>query len=76
MVSQRISNFQSQFSFFNIHENFDLFYSQFLSTDLVKIHQSFPFDSLVKTFKIEEYKKGTTTHFSPKGKLGLMILKN
>ena len=73
---QRISNFQQQFSFFNIHENFDSFYAQFLSTDLGKIHQSFPFSELVKTFKIKESKKGTTTYFSPKGKLGLMILKN
>lgn len=73
---QRISNFTQQFSFFNINENFDSFYGQFLSTDLGKIYQSFPFEELTKTFKIKEYNKGTTSHFSPKGKLGLMILKN
>jgi hypothetical protein len=73
---RRISNFQAQFSFFNINENFDAFYTQFLGTDLGRIHQSFPFEELVKTFKIKEYKKGTSTHFSPKGKIGLMILKN
>jgi len=39
---QRIWNFQQQFSFFNIHENFDVFYTPFLNTDLGKIHQSFP----------------------------------
>jgi hypothetical protein len=54
---RRISNFQQQFSFFNINENFDAFYTQFLSTDLGKIHQSFPFEELVKTFKIKEHKK-------------------
>jgi transposase len=73
---QIISNFQAQFSFYNINENYDAFYAQFLSTDLGKIHQSFSFDELVKTFKIKEYKKGTSTFFSPKGKIGLMILKN
>jgi transposase len=73
---RRISNFQQQFSFFNINENFDAFYTQFLSTDLGKIHQSFPFEELVKTFKIKEHKKGASTHFSPKGKIGLMVLKN
>jgi hypothetical protein len=73
---QRISNFQQQFSFFNINENFDAFYNQFLNTDLGKIYQSFPFETLVKTLKIKDYAKGTISHFSPKGKLGLMILKN
>ena len=73
---QRITNFQQQFSFFNVNENFDAFYGQFLATDLGKIYISFPFEELVKTFKIKEYKKGTTSHFSPKGKIGLMLLKN
>ncbi len=73
---QRISNFTQQFSFFNINENFDSFYSQFLVTDLGKIHQSFPFEELTKTFKIKECTKGAISYFSPKGKLGLMILKN
>ena len=73
---QRISNFQSQFSFFSIHENLDAFYDAFLKTDLGKIHQSLPFDSLVKQFKIQEHTKGSSTYFSPKGKIALMILKN
>lgn len=73
---RRISNFQQQFSFFNVNENFDVFYCQFLSTDLGKIYLSFPFDELVKTFKIIEHEKGITPHFSPRGKIGLMLLKN
>ena len=73
---QRISNFQHQFSFFNIHENFDAFYDGFLQTDLGKIHQSTPFDLLAGQFKIQEFRKGTSTYFSPKGKIALMILKN
>lgn len=73
---QRISNFTQQFSFFNINENFDSFYDQFLASDLGKIYQSFPFEELTKTFKIKECNKGAISHFSPKGKLGLMILKN
>ena len=73
---QRISNFQHQFAFFNIHENFDAFYDGFLQTDLGKIHQSIPFDLLAGQFKIQEFRKGTSTYFSPKGKIALMILKN
>jgi hypothetical protein len=73
---QRISNFQHQFSFYSIHENFDAFYEGFLQTDLGKIHQSIPFYSLAGQFKIQEFRKGTSTYFSPKGKIALMILKN
>jgi Transposase domain (DUF772) len=73
---QRISNFQHQFAFFSIHENFDAFYDGFLQTDLGKIHQSIPFDLLAGQFKIQEFRKGTSTYFSPKGKIALMILKN
>lgn len=73
---QRISNFQHQFSFFSIHENFDAFYDGFLQTNLGKIHQSIPFDLLSEQFKIQEFRKGTSTYFSPKGKIALMILKN
>jgi hypothetical protein len=73
---QRISNFQRQFSFFSIHENFDAFYDGFLQTDLGKIHQSIPFDLLAGQFKIQEFRKGTSTYFSPKGKIALMFLKN
>lgn len=68
---QRISNFTQQFSFFNINENFDSFYAQFLASDLGKIHQSVPFEELTKTFKIKECNKGAISHFGPKGKLGL-----
>jgi hypothetical protein len=73
---QRISNFQHQFSFFSIHENFDAFYDAFLQTDLGKIHQSIPFDLLAGQFKIQEFRKGTSPYFSPKGKIALMLLKN
>jgi Transposase domain (DUF772) len=73
---QRISNFQYQFSFFSIHEKFDAFYDGFLQTDLGKIYQSIPFDLLAGQFKIQEFSKGTSTYFSPKGKIALMILKN
>lgn len=73
---QRITDFQHQFSFFNINENFDLFYQQFINSDLGKIYQGFAFDLLVNEFKIKENNKGTTNYFSPKGKIALMALKN
>jgi len=73
---QRISNLQYEFSFFNAQENFDLFYSRFLQSDLGKIYTAIPFDDLVQAFKIKEFTKGPNTIFSPKGKIALMFLKH
>ena len=73
---QRISNLQYEFSFFNAQENFDLFYSRFLQSDLGKIYTAIPFDDLVQAFKIKEFPKEPDTIFSPKGKIALMFLKH
>jgi translation initiation factor 2 alpha subunit (eIF-2alpha) len=73
---QRISDLQHEFSFLNPSENFDVYYHQFLSSDLGKIYTSLPWDELVSIFKIKESIKGTKNYFSPKGKLALMFLKH
>ena len=76
MKLQRISEFQHEFSFLSAIENFEAFYARFLQSDLGKIHQAIPWESLVKTFQIEEKTLGSKMLFSPKGRIGLMILKH
>lgn len=73
---RRISEFQHEFSFLRASENFELYFNQFLLSDLGKIYTAIPWDDLVSVFKIEESLKGTKNYFSPKGKLGLMFLKH
>jgi hypothetical protein len=73
---QRISDLQYEFLFLNASENFDVYYHQFLSSDLGKIYTAIPWGELVSVFKIKEFKKGTKNYFSPKGKLALMFLKH
>lgn len=73
---RRISDLQHEFSFLNTSENFDIYYNQFLSSDLGKIYTAIPWDELVSVFKIKESIKGTKNYFSPKGKLALLFLKH
>ena len=73
---QRISDLQHEFSFLTPSDNFDLYFSQFLVSDLGKIYTAIPWDELVEVFKLKESIKGTKNYFSPKGKLALMFLKH
>jgi len=73
---RRISDLQHEFSFLNPSENFEVYFSGFLSSDLGKIYMAIPWNELVKVFKIKESIKGTKDYFSPKGKLALMFLKH
>lgn len=73
---QRISDFQHEFSFSSQQEQFSIFFSRFLQGNLGKIYMAIPWDSLVKSFKLEDSKKGPCSLFSPRGKLALMLLKH
>lgn len=73
---QRISQFQHSFQFFNPTEQYSIVYSNFLDSNLGKIHQGIPWDGLVTSFSLKESPKGPSCIFSPKGKLALMFLKN
>ncbi|MEN8188190.1 MAG: transposase [Bacteroidota bacterium] len=73
---RRISDLQHEFSFLNPSDNFDVYFDQFLSSDLGKIYTAIPWEELVSVFKIKESIKGTKNYFSPKGKLALMFLKH
>ncbi|MCF6223386.1 MAG: SDR family oxidoreductase [Flavobacteriaceae bacterium] len=44
---RRISDFQHEFSFLNPSDNFDIYFTGFLSSDLGKIHTALPWDELV-----------------------------
>lgn len=73
---RRISDLQHEFSFLNPSENFGIYFSQFLSSDLGKIYTAIPWGDLENSFKIKESVKGTKNYFSPRGKLALMFLKH
>ena len=73
---RRISDLQHEFSFLSSSENFNLYFNQFLLSDLGKIYTAIPWDALVLSFNIKESIKGTKNYFSPKGKLALMFLKH
>lgn len=73
---QRISEFQHTFLFSNHTERFEEFYDRFLLSDLGKIHQAIPWDSLVSSFGILDTTKGPNSIFSPKGKIALLFLKH
>lgn len=48
----------------------------FLESDLGEIYQAIPWDSLVKNFGIRENTLGSKMLFSPRDRIGLMILKH
>jgi len=73
---QRLSEFQHTFLFSNPTEKFEEFFDRFLLSDLGKIHQSIPWDSLVASFGLLDTAKGPNCIFSPKGKIALMFLKH
>lgn len=52
------------------------YYSAFLNTDLGKIYQALPWDELVSNLGLKSHRQGRRSHFSPKGKIGLMFLKH
>ena len=72
----RFSDFQTSLPFSISANNRDQYLSAFLSTDLGKIYQAIPWQDLVKSFGLKPNKKGRRSIFSPKGKIGLMLLKH
>lgn len=76
MKIQKISQFQKKLQLFSIEENFQRVYERFLQSDLGKIYQAIPWDTLANAINIRSNKKGPCSIFSPQGKLALMFLKN
>ena len=73
---RRISQFQRTFDFKNPEENLKCVFARFLKSDLGKIYQAIPWQSMVKEFNLKESRKEPYCQFSPKGKIGLMFLKH
>ena len=64
------------FNFISSQENFNLYWKSFFKSELGQIHQSLPWDEMVKAFKIRNKKTGRKSFFSPQGKLALQFLKS
>ena len=71
----RISEFQHKLPLNIINEDFNVFYEQFLKSDLGKIHLATPFSEFSQSFKLKASKKGPDCIFSTKGKIALMMKK-
>lgn len=76
MKIQRISGFQSQITFPNLHHNFSEYLSSFNRSSLGRIHASIPWEDLISSLGLVEHNKGPRSIFSPKGKIALMFLKH
>lgn len=73
---KRIYETTQEINFNSPQKEFSLYWNSFLQSELGGIYRSIPWDELVKSFKIKEYRKGPTRQFSPQGMLALMFLKS
>lgn len=71
----KLSEKLSQINFFSPLQEFELYRSSFLKTELGQIYQSIPWNDLVITFKLKPAKVGRKALFEPQGQLALMFLK-
>lgn len=76
MKIQRISQFQGHLPLSTFQQDFDIYLSSFLETDLGKIYKAIPWQELVNTLGLKDASKGKSSIFSPRGKLALMFLKH
>lgn len=72
---RNISEFQSNFSFLSMADEYSIFLSRFLKSDLGKIYSAIPWNAIVLTLGLKENRKGPLHQFSPQGKITLMFLK-
>lgn len=76
MKIRRISGFQKEIQFPNLHTDYTKLLSGFYQSRLGKIHRGIPWQEMVKVMGIKEYSKGPRSIFSCKGKVALMFLKH
>lgn len=72
---QKISQIQPTLGFteFDIYTSYQ---KSFLSSELGKLYQAFPFAEFCKSINLQENRLGRTSYFSPQGKVALMLLKS
>lgn len=73
---QRIYQSTQRINFNSPEKEFSLYWGKFQESEIGKIYQRLPWDDLVKSLKIKEFKKGPQRYFTPEGMLALMFLKS
>ena len=76
MKIRRFSESQGLLVFPNFDNHYDELFESFLQTRLGALYKSIPWQSMVQSFGLCEYKKGPRSLFSPRGKIALMFLKH
>jgi len=66
----------SRINFFPPHYEKELYFNEFLRSDLGGIYQSIPWDNLCRLFAKHRDKRGKKSFFSTQGKLALIFLKS
>ncbi|MFH0895081.1 MAG: transposase [Bacteroidota bacterium] len=66
----------SRLNLFFPHHDKELYWNEFLWSNLGQVYQSIPWDELVPLFSTRKDKRGRKGFFSTQGKLGLMFLKS
>lgn len=72
----RIYQSTQEINFNSPQKEFSLYWNRFQMSELGKVYQAIPWNELVKSLKIKEYKKGPDRIFGPQGMLALMFLKS
>jgi len=72
----RIFERTQSFNFLSPQNEYNLYRSSFLSSELGLIYQGIPWQELVLSFGLKDNRHGPDSLFSPQGKLGLMFLKS
>ena len=73
---RKIFNTDLPINFNSKEENFDLYWSSFLSSELGRIYQVIPWKQLVQDLKLKARAKGRPSIFDPQGKVALQFLKH
>ena len=76
MKIRRISQFQAKIHFPNFDSHYEKYLDSFSKTNLGRIYRAIPWDAMVQTLGLKEYKKGPDCLFSSRGKVALMFLKH
>ena len=69
----KLSEKLSQINFFSPHQEYDLYRSSFLNSELGQIYQSIPWNELIRSFKLKSAKVGRKALFDSQGQLALMF---
>jgi len=72
----KLSEKLSQLNFYSPQQEFELYHSSFLQSELGQIYKSIPWEAMIKDFRLRPAKVGRKALFDCQGKLALMFLKS